>query len=377
MASLSALAPRPPRVIGIDIARGIASILMVQGHAFDAWASESAKASPWFAVELLFLQTLALPAFLVLSGASLAFRVEAAVVRGQSASFVRRAVIRRALSIVGVGYALNAVSALLDGWDGPQTWLRADVLHVIGLSLAVLALALRGQKNSGDAIDVSNWVRACWALAILPIIACPWVSRLSHDVEGPIGFVLGLFVDVSGITRMPLVPLVSWAAMGVVVGRAMIERNRLVRSIAGAPSRTLFVMLLGAIAIAMIGTLAQNEIAQRLGGVFDRRHVAVMANAVQLAARGIGVVAFGALFALWIPERARKALVILGRGSLWAYVFHIPLCYGHVARWAGLQNALSLGECAIAASVLVLLSVGAAFGKHLSRSRATPDVSIR
>jgi hypothetical protein len=143
----------------------------------------------------------------------------------------------------------------------------------------------------------------------------------------------------------------------------MIERNRSVRSIAGAPVRTLSVMLLGAIAIAVIGTLAQNEIAQRLGGVFDRRHIAVIANAVQLAARGIGVVAFGALLAPHIPERAQKTLAILGQGSLWAYVFHIPLCYGQIAIWAGLQNALSLGECAIAASVLVLLSAGAAFAK--------------
>lgn len=363
MASLPAVDSRPPRVIGIDIARGVASVLMVQGHAFDAWASASAKANPLYVIEFLFLQTLALPAFLVLSGASLAFRVEAAVSRGESAARVRRAVMRRALSIVGVGYGLNAVSALLDGWEGPETWFRADVLHVIGLSLAVLALAIRDKKGE-DAIDVDGWARVCGLLAFAPIALCPWVSRLSHGVEGPLGYVLGLFVDVPGVTRMPLVPLVSWAAIGVVVGRMMIERNRSRASIAGAPKGWLVVTLLGSIAIAVMGTLLQDELAQRIGGIFDRRHVAVIPNAVQLAARGTGVIAFGALLASHIPERAREVLVIVGQGSLWAYAFHIPLCYGQIARWAGLQNALSLGECAVAASVLVCLSGGAAFVKY-------------
>lgn len=363
MASLSAVDSRSPRVIGIDIARGVASVLMVQGHAFDAWASASAKANPLYAIELVFLQTLALPAFLVLSGASLALRVEAAVSRGESAARVRRAVMRRALSILGVGYVLNAVSALLDGWEGPETWFRADVLHVIGLSLAVLALAIRGKKSDGS-IDVAGWARTCWLLALAPIALCPWISRLSHEVEGPLGYVLGLFVDVPGVTRMPVVPLVSWAAIGVVVGQRMIERNRSTRFLAGAPPRTLFMMALVSMAVAVMGTLVQDELAQRIGGVFDRRHVAVIPNAMQLAARGTGVIAFGALLASHIPERARKALVILGQGSLWAYAFHIPLCYGQLARWAGFQNALSLGECAVAASVLVCLSGGAAFVKY-------------
>ncbi|MDQ3033252.1 MAG: DUF1624 domain-containing protein, partial [Myxococcota bacterium] len=283
MAALPALS-RPPRLAGIDVARALASVLMVQGHVFDAWASEAAKASRWYAIERELLQSLALPAFLVLAGASLALRVEAGMRRGERASEVRRVIIRRALSIVAVGYALNAVSALLDGWSGPETWLRADVLHVIGLSLCALALGIRGE----DAIRSRPLVITSAVLAIVPVLICPWVSRWSAGIEGPLGWVLGLFVDVPGITRMPFVPLVSWAAIGVLVARGMIARNREARSIAGAPDRMLVAMLATAIAIAVGGTLAQRALVEALGRPLDRAHVGVIANAVQLVARGVG-----------------------------------------------------------------------------------------
>lgn len=373
MAALPALA-RPPRIAGIDVARGLAAVLMVQGHAFDAWASDEAKASWAYAIERALLQSLALPAFLVLAGASLALRVEAGIARGEAASAVRGVIVRRALSIVAVGYGLNAVSALIDGWDGPETWLRADVLHVIGLSLCALALGIRGRTGDGTIAPRALGTAAA-VLAIVPVVICPWLSRLSAGAPGPIGWALALFVDVPGITRMPLVPLVSWAAVGALVARAMIARNREARSIAGAPDRVLVAMMAIAGVVAVVGTLAQDAIVAAVGGPLARTHVAVIPNAVQLAARGIGVLAVGAWLAPRLPERARRAMVVVGQGSLWAYAFHVPLCYGRFADWAGLRGALSLAECALAAFVLVVLSAGAAAAKWVwtdARARRAP-----
>lgn len=370
----AAAAPGRARVLGVDVARGIASVLMVQGHCFDAWASERAREAPVFALESGFLQTLALPAFLVMAGASLALRVEAAIARGERAAAVRAAVLRRGVSIVAVGYALNALSAIVDGAEGWQTWARADVLHVIGLSLSALGLAIGGKER----IDAARLERAAWALAIVPVAICPWVSRAARGIEGWPGALAGLFVDVPGVTRMPWVPLVSWAALGLLVARAMIARNAEAKSVAGAPPAFVRALLAGSIAIAAIGTWAQGTIVGALGGALDRAHVAVIANAVQLGARGVMVLALGAGLApllgrARIGERARAWLMVLGQGSLWAYAFHVPLCYGRFAEVTGLRAALSLPACALAAAVLVAASWLAAAAKRAldRRRRAT------
>lgn len=363
MAPVPALsaAPKPARVQGVDVARGIASVLMVQGHAFDAWASPEARRSTWYAIESAFLQTLALPAFLVLAGASLALRVEAAIAKGEAPGAVRRAVVSRALQIVLVGYGLNAFSAMVDGSEGIETWLRADVLHVIGLSLLSLGLAVRGEAR----VRVELLERVALALAILPIALCPSLSRAARGIEGPAGWVLGLVLDVPSITRMPWVPLVSWAAIGFLVARGMIASNRRARSPSGAPAGVVAALLIGAAVIAALGTWAQGALVEALGGPLDRTHVAVIANAVQLAARGVLVLAVGAAVAPRLPERVRWAVVVMGQGSLWAYVFHVPLCYGRFAEITGLRGALSIEACAVAATVLVAASWGAAGAKRV------------
>lgn len=345
------MAPLSPvrRIEGIDVARGLASILMIQGHAFDGWASDEAKRAPIYWIESAILQTLALPAFLILAGASIALRIDAAARRGESASIVRAAIVRRGLRIVAVGYALNAVSALLDGWEGPETWLRVDVLHVIGLSLiAIAAIGLRGTAIDGLWLD-----RTAFVLAIVPIALCPLLTPLTRDLSGPIGWGIGLVSEVRGVTRMPLVPLLSWCAIGVVVGRAMLAWGRDRPGVAGAPVEALVLLLAWALSIALLGTWCERALVAVLGGALDRAHLAVWPNAIQLAGRGVAVLALGALATPKLAPSIRGALARLGRGSLWAYAFHIPFAYG--APGASLRG-LELGECALAALALVLAS---------------------
>jgi uncharacterized membrane protein len=353
-----------PRVAGVDVARGLAVTLMVQGHAFDAFISTEARASFAYRIESAFLQTLALPAFLVLAGASFALRVEAAAQRDEPVRDVRRAIVRRGFAIVLAGYAFNAFSALLDGWEGVETWLRADVLHVIGLSIAWLgAIGLRAERprtqraSEGGperGIDRAHLGRTALATAILPILLGPLVSSVSPRVPREIGWVLGLVADVPGVTRMPMIPLTAWTAIGLILARWMIERNRAARSPAGAPDRDLACIAAVATAVAIAFAALTQRLVDLLGGALTRAHPAVIANAIDLAARGALVLAVGAWLAPRLPRRFRAAMIRLGRGSLVAYVFHVPLCYGRLARW--LEGRLSLLECALAALGLVVAS---------------------
>jgi acyltransferase len=348
-------APRP-RILGIDVARGIASVLMIQGHALDAWASPEVKRSALFVIESAFLQTLALPAFLVLAGASLALRIEAATLRGESAAAVRGAVIRRGAQIVAVGYGLSAFSALVDGWESLDTFFRADVLHVIGLSLIVLAaIGIRARRDGSAGVRGTRLALATIALIVVPIAATPWISRAGSAI--PVGipsWIAGLVIDVPEITRMPLVPLIAWAALGLHVARETIAWNRGVGAIAGAPEwlvvRT-FVRALGMTIVFTGITWVMVALGDR---PLSRAHVAVIPNAIELAGRGAMVMAAG----MWVTPRlgvdARDALARFGRGSLWAYVFHIPICYGALGE--PLRARLGALEVTAAALALVVVS---------------------
>lgn len=351
--------PRPARIEGIDVARGLASAIMIQGHAYDGWVAEEHKTSAAYLFTRV-LGTLPLPSFLVLAGAAIALRIESAHHKGEDAASVRAALVRRGLTIVFYGYLVNLVSAWMDGSEGLDTYTRADVLGVIGLS--IVTLAGFGVRPS---IDLRALDRVALALAIVPILLCPWLSAWSITVTGPLRPLLAPFVDIPGITQMPYVPLASWAGIGVLVMRFLSASNAKVRSIAGAPDRVL--LMLGGTALAVV--LGFSELTRRWvemsGAPLSRAHPAVISNAIELAARGILVLTVGALLTPRLPEGLKRIFLRLGRGSLVAYVFHVPFCYG--ALGLPIRGRLDMIE---ATFFVVLLEV-ASFSAVLARDTWT------
>ncbi len=317
--------PAPSRrVEGIDVARGLASAIMIQGHAYDGWVADEHKTSAAYLFTRV-LGSLPLPSFLVLAGAALALRIGTAVERGESPRVVRAALLRRGLSIVGVGYAVNVVSALMDGWEGIETFTRADVLGVIGLSIVTVAFfGVRG----GERVDPRFLARTGVALALAPMLLCPVLTPLGAAAQGPLRHLLAPLIDVPGITQMPYVPLASWAGIGVLAARALAQANRNERSLAGAPDRVLAVGAIGAFLVVIVFSQLTQEWAEASGIPLSRAHPAVIANAIELAGRGLCVLFVGALLTQRLPERLKAILLRLGRGSLVAYVVHVPFCYG-------------------------------------------------
>jgi uncharacterized membrane protein len=353
------------RIQGIDVARGLASAIMIQGHAYDGWVDAEGKTTAAYAFTRV-LGTLPLPSFLLLSGAAIALRVEAGIAKGEDAADVRRALAKRGLELLVIGYVVNAISALMDGWEGPETFFRADVLPLIGLCITTLAmLGVRG-LGGARALDRRALVGAAVALAVIPVAICPWVSAWSRTIEGPAGWALGLFADVPGVTRMPFVPLASWCGIGVLLA-GLVRANREVQSIAGASPRVLGVLLAGAIVIAVGFTELTRVWVEASGVTLDRTHPAVIANAIELAARGTIVLAVGAVLTPHLPARVRAVLLRLGRGSLVAYVFHVPFCYG--ALGLPIRGQLSMLEATAFVILLEVASFGAVWACDTLRDR--------
>jgi uncharacterized membrane protein len=362
------------RIEGVDVARALAGIIMIQGHAYDGWASPAAKETFAYAFTRL-LGTLPLPAFLLLAGASVTLRVDAAVKRGESARDVRRAVVKRGLEVVLYGYLVSAVFALMDGFDGLDTFLRADVLHVIGLSIATVgflgirpARATVGARTSTDApADRRRLGSVALGVGLATTLACPWVSRISPHTTGPLRYAVGLFSDVPGVTLMPYVPLVAWFAIGVGAAQWMLRMRRSAGDVSrgGAPRRALVALGVVGLALAVAGWLGTGVVTSALGGELTRKHPAVWMNVVDLAGRALVVLACGTLLSNVVDGAPRRFLLRIGRGSLVAYVFHIPFCYGAFARpVAGKLDMLTATALLL---VLYALSFGAVWARDTLR----------
>jgi hypothetical protein len=355
------------RVDGVDVARGLASAIMIQGHAYDGWVSPEGKATQAYLFTRL-LGTLPLPAFLILSGAAVALRCEAAIAKGEPASAVRAALLRRGLEVLAIGYLVNVAYALIDGWDGLVTLFRADVLPLIGLCIATIAAAGIGPASGATpTIDRRRLAIAAGALAVLPIAICPWVTSWSRGVEGPARYALGLVAEVSEVTRMPFVPLAGWAGIGVLLGLLLVRANRIARSVSGAPRHVLLALLAVALGVAVGFTHLTRVWVEASGLPLDRTHPAVVANAIELAGRGTVVLVAGALVTPYLPDKLCAVLLRMGRGSLVAYVFHIPFCYGAPSELV--RGRLDMLEATALVVLLEVASFGAVWARDTLRSR--------
>jgi uncharacterized membrane protein len=337
------------RVLAVDVARAVAVLLMIQTHAYDAWVAAAARASPGFQLTRL-LGTLPLPMFLMLAGMSLRMRSMRA--RDEPRT-VRSQIMRSAGRIVLAGYALNLALGVLDGARDLDTFLRADVLSAIGLSLLVLACFGLGRSWS--------LTRASWLLLIASLALCPWLSRLGATVHGPARYLLAPFIFVPGVTRMSVIPLLALCALGALLD------PRLLRE----PRASTFGYALLASAAGQLGLFA----CAAQGIVMARENIGIVFNGIDLAGRSlVALLASAFLSRALAPLRARffqvmlRTLGVLGRHSLFVYALHLPFCYGALGR--GLKHTLDMTRASLALLALTAFcSVAALAWAHFSRPR--------
>lgn len=368
------------RVEGVDVARGIATVVMIEAHAYAGWVAPAHRSGPAYGLTRL-LATLPLPAFLVLAGVAVAHRVDTSVRRAEPAARVRTAIVKRGLSVVAWGYATSVLYAALDGAPDLATLLRADVLQVIGLSIALVAwLGIRPSRSGGSAASTARIGWTALGVGLTVTVVCPWASRIAANVTGPARYLVGLVADVPGVTRMPVVPLAAWLCVGVGAGLALIRwrhgapDDRFAAQ-AGAPARALWVMGAAALVVSVAGYAATRAVLGSHPGALTREQPAIWLNVVDLAGRGVLVLAAGALVTPRLPRRVRAVLLRLGQASLFVYVFHIPFCYGRLG--GPLRGHLGMAAATVGLAALTALSYAAVMVRDTLRSRWRPAAAGR
>lgn len=343
--------PHPPakRVGFVDLLRGLAVIVMIQTHVFNATLRPPIKETGFFAV-INFIDGLVAPAFLFASGLAYAVTTRRKVHDYLAFGFPLFKQVGRLLLILLVGYILHiprfnyhhlAYEAGAEAWE--RFW-QVDILHCIAVSLLVLQvllLLLRSEKRlyrvvSGMTVAVVILTPLLWSVNWWNFLPIPIASYLN-------GMHYSLF---------PLFPWSAFLFAGALTGhyyneaRAASEpgmENRMMKRAVGAA--------LGMIVLSF----PLHPLAESFYPIYDYWHLSPSFFLLRL---GLVIMICGGLF-LWEQRRgisASSVMALFGRESLIVYVTHLTILYGDfpgasLARRFG--GAFGYGEAVSATLVLL------------------------
>ncbi len=366
--SLSVPAARPGSRVGfVDLLRGLAVIVMIQTHVFNATLLPDILKTGLFEV-IRFVDGLVAPSFLFASGLAYAITTRRKMSDYLAFGTPLFKQLGRLLLILLIGYILhiprfNYTHLMYEA--GAEAWERfwqVDILHCIAVSLLfmqVLLLLLRSEKRL---------YRAVLGVAIGVVFATPpmWSVNWWNLLPVPIASYLnGMYYS--------LFPLFPWSAFlfaGALTGHYYIEARS-----GSVPGKEKAVMRRAAWAGAAMIVLSfpLHPLAEAVYPVYDYWHLSPSFVLLRL---GLVLLICSGLF-LYEQRKgisASSVVTLFGRESLIVYVTHLTILYGDftggslAARFGG---SFGYGEAVLAtlalAGLMVLLAL--AWGR-IKRGRA-------
>ena len=293
----------PSRLFALDWLRGIAVLVMVECHVFNAVMAPRYREAAWF-VFLNWLNGFVAPAFLMVSGGvigiNLQKRWQDVLTFGKGWSRLWR----RIGQIFIVAYLLHLPTPFLWQFFGPRgphliaLWTKMDILQCIAGSLSLILLLVPVVRN----IRVHRVV--CAVLGIVAVASLGSIASWggSSALPGP----LLNYLWPAGVGLFPLVPWAAFPLLGVWLGPAIFSTK---------------------------STAQQCVRAAAAGGVFLLVSRFAPSNGwydgIFIFSR-LGWVLVGLAACCWLgePVRGTRWLLEFGQLSLWSYTVHLILVYG-------------------------------------------------
>ena len=308
------------RVIFIDLARALAVLFMLYGHAVSALLAPEYRAGVWFDV-WQFQRGLTSSLFLLLSG----FAFSVATTRRWSSHLrlgwpvLKRT--RRFLTFAALGYALHfPVSRFVDLPDASaerwQTFLAVDVLQLIGVTfLGVQLLVLVARVRW-------RFTVLALLLSVAMLAATPWIWSIDWRPLLPF-WAVPYFSPATG-SQFPLFPWAAYVLLGAALGQVYGHLG------AATLERYAYLSLLLPGAGLVVAGAAIRPYAAALFGdgpsAFVPPEVLLRAGTCLLI---LGVVAHGSRFLTRLPH----VFGAVAQETLLIYFVHLCIVYGSV--WNG------------------------------------------
>ncbi len=301
----------------IDWFRGLACILMIQTHAYDAWTAEPYRQGTWWIWARLKLGGLPARMFLFLAGVSLAMRFASDVRRNVPIAEARLGAFWRGLEVFLIGYGFRIAEWLLGGGQtkDASSMLKVDVLQCIGLSLMVTAY-IASPKDLEDR-------RVPWRPILLALFLAgitPTLQKLGSP-SGPGPLVAYLWPGAHPLGQFPLLPWLAYTLIGAAVGSWWLRAARNDR-----------------LSQAMGWTVVLGLVTWLIGYWLERLHLPVFSSTKTIKVDPPFIFFYRTAFCLigtaasylierlklvegWSPTR------LMGQASLVVYMVHLDLVY--------------------------------------------------
>jgi uncharacterized membrane protein len=331
--------------------RGLAVLVMLQGHVLDSWVRLKDRSSEWFWFSQ-FLGGYPAPIFLFLVGVSLALVLDRMRVKGALSRELAGRVFRRGGWILFLAYAFRLEQFLV--WYPDSRW--SDVFKVDTLNCIAACTILIGLLSIVCKSRARNIVVMASATGTF-VLLTPWVFMIK-------GLPPAILSYVNGDQHPGYFSIFPWASFmlaGITFGYLLVDaRERLAE-------REFFerVAVAGICAYAVGGAMSLSPVFEY--GFFDYSLTSPHFFLVRLGC--LLIMFYGAY--LWSSRAGAgrwSPLVVLGQASLIVYWAHMELVYGRLLR--NLGQSLDLLTAAMHLLWLVPLMIALASARRVQAAIA-------
>jgi uncharacterized membrane protein len=319
------------RLTFLDCARGLAVVIMLQGHVFDSFARRDLRTDGPFMLSQ-FMGGIGPAIFLVLTGITLAFMMDRSESRGLGPMARWGTALRRA------GYLFSlALLFRLQLWSfafGQSPWtslFKVDILNCMGFAIALMSVMA--------VFTTADRVRLCAGLGVAIASMAPLVSAIDWRWLPP--QISAYFVP--SYQNFAFFPWAAFIAFGLSIGSVL----RIAK-----PEQLSRVMQWGTLA-AFALILSGQYFSNLPYSLYPKSEFWLDSPGLIVIKLGV-VMLFITFSYLWTEYAAGNSwswLRQFGTTSLLVYWVHIELVYG---RWFGSQKEkLTNVECAVSAAVLI------------------------
>ncbi len=293
----------------LDWLRGIAVLIMIEAHTLDSWTRAADRDRTDYKWAIV-LGGFGAPIFLVLAGVALALAAGSRLDKGMSEADVSARARRRGWEIFGLAFLFRLQSAVLGG-GGVRSFLKVDILNVMGLSMLGTALLWGLARSTATRLVVL--VTATVATAMLtPIVR---VAKWLEWLPAPIEAYFKPIPEYSGVTLLPWGGFVlAGAATGVWLdtARTQDDERRVIR----------WLVLLGPLLVAVGYGFSL------LPPIYRQTSFWTGSPTFFVLRLGVLIVAIPVAYAWTAVVRGRSPIQELGMASLFVYWIHVEMVYG-------------------------------------------------
>ena len=328
----------------LDWLRGLAVLIMIQGHVLDSWTAEPYRHSLGFGWAVI-LGGFGGPLFLFLAGVSVVLSAASKARRSGNERSAARSVVGRGVQIFGLAFVFRLQSWLLS--QGPvSTLLRVDILNIMGPAIAAAAAIWGAAKTTRGKVVALGCAAIAVSLLTPPVRAASWLSALPDPVEG-------YFRPIPGLTNFVWFPSAGFVFAGAVIG-VLVERTQ-TRETEGRLNVALGAGGAALIAVAFAGSY--------LPSIYERSSFWTSSPSYFGIRAGLLALAMAMAYAWerrsdghrWSP------LQQLGRTSLFIYWIHVEMVYGRMSE--PLHRSLGFSEAWAALAAFAVLMLGVSLAK--------------